>query len=156
MLSSVKLEPFWVSKQTQRVYIGFGTYAQEVTSQNRKWHHKSYDYTIIPRHIALKVKNCTLPSLTPRNIFFNFLTTNANTNSISAKAQHSWWCVREIPRHKFIIWRKVFAYFFLLFFTQRFLIHFLRKFNTHLFLASRCEPSTMVVLKRLVSHSKDF
>ena len=33
MLSSVKLELLWVSKQTQRVYIGFGTHAQEVTSQ---------------------------------------------------------------------------------------------------------------------------
>ena len=32
MLSSVKLEPLWASKQTQRVYIGFGTHAQEVTS----------------------------------------------------------------------------------------------------------------------------
>ena len=32
MLSSVKLELFWVNKQTQRVYIGFGTHAQEVTS----------------------------------------------------------------------------------------------------------------------------
>ena len=33
MLSSVKLELLWVSKQTQRVYIGFGTHVQEVTSQ---------------------------------------------------------------------------------------------------------------------------
>ena len=33
MLSSVKLEPLLASKQTQRVYIGFGTHMQEVTSQ---------------------------------------------------------------------------------------------------------------------------
>ena len=33
ILSSVKLEPFCASKQTQKVYIGFGTHAQEVTSQ---------------------------------------------------------------------------------------------------------------------------
>ena len=33
MFSSVKLELLWVSKQTQRVYIGFGTHMQEVTSQ---------------------------------------------------------------------------------------------------------------------------
>ena len=32
MLSIVKLEPLWASKQTQRVYIGFGTHVQEVTS----------------------------------------------------------------------------------------------------------------------------
>ena len=33
MLSSVKLEPLGASKQTQRVYIGFGTHMQEVASQ---------------------------------------------------------------------------------------------------------------------------
>ena len=36
MLSSVKLELLWVSKQTQRVYIGFGTHMPEVTSQIQK------------------------------------------------------------------------------------------------------------------------
>ena len=33
MLSSVKLEWLWVSKQTRRVYIGFGINVQEGTSQ---------------------------------------------------------------------------------------------------------------------------
>ena len=32
MLSSVKLELLWVNKQTQRVYIGFGTHVPEMTS----------------------------------------------------------------------------------------------------------------------------
>ena len=32
MLSSVKLELFWVNKQTQMVYIEFGTPVQEVAS----------------------------------------------------------------------------------------------------------------------------
>ena len=32
MLSSVKLELLWASKQIQSVYIGFGTHTQEVTS----------------------------------------------------------------------------------------------------------------------------
>ena len=36
MLSSVKLELLSASKQTQRVYIGFGTHTPEVTSYKQE------------------------------------------------------------------------------------------------------------------------